>query len=103
MAIAYLGTYVAVAALGDSLEPSDRRSPMRRKSTLFWMPLLLAGLAAGGCTADVEDTGSMPDVDVEGGDLPNIDVDRADVDVNVSSDTQHVVVPDVDVSTSPPR
>lgn len=52
----------------------------------------------GACTADVEDEGSLPDVDVQGGDLPNVDVDPADVDV--STDTQTIQVPDVDINSA---
>lgn len=66
---------------------------------LFRMIPALALVAAlgGACTAEVEDPGSLPDVDVEGGDLPNIDVEPADVDI--STDTQQVIVPDVDINS----
>lgn len=66
---------------------------MRRFSRL-WMPFAFAALVAG-CTAEVEDEGSLPDVDVSGGEAPDIDVDPAEV--RVSTDTQTVVTPDVDV------
>lgn len=51
----------------------------------------------GACTADVEETGSLPDVDVSGGEMPRVDVDPVDVDV--STDTQVVEVPDIDINT----
>ena len=54
------------------------------------------GLALGACTAEVEEQGSMPDVDVKGGEAPSIDVDPANV--NVGTDTQTVVTPDVSVT-----
>jgi hypothetical protein len=54
------------------------------------------GLALGACTAEVEEEGSMPDVDVSGGQAPSIDVDPANV--NVGTDTQTVVTPDVSVT-----
>ena len=67
------------------------------------LPMLAAALAAGACTAEVEDEGSLPEVNVEGGDAPNVDVDPANVDVDVSRDTQTVVTPDVDVDVSEPK
>jgi hypothetical protein len=54
------------------------------------------GLALGACTAEVEDKGSMPDVDVQGGEMPKVDVDPANV--NVGTDTQTVVTPEVSVT-----
>ena len=62
----------------------------------------VAGLAAGlalavaACTADVEDPGELPEVDVEAGELPAVDIDPADVDV--TTDTQTVRVPEVEVN-----
>lgn len=67
-----------------------------RVQHMLWLPALVLGLALGGCTAEQTDEGEMPEVQVEGGDMPNYDVDAADV--NVSADTQQVVVPDVDVN-----
>jgi hypothetical protein len=55
---------------------------------------LMIGFA--GCDVDVEDKGSLPDVDVEGGEMPEIDVDAADVDVGMEE--VEVQVPDVDVT-----
>jgi hypothetical protein len=68
-----------------------------RANRLFWIPVMAAGLVIGGCTAEKTDEGSLPDVDVQakGGDLPNYDVDAADV--TVTQDTQTVVTPDIDV------
>jgi hypothetical protein len=57
--------------------------------------LFAASLAAMGCTAEVEDEGRAPDVDVQPGELPEIDVDPARVEVN--TDTQTVVTPDVEI------
>ncbi len=58
--------------------------------------LALTAVLGGACSAEVEDEGALPEVNVEGGDLPNVDVDAADV--NIGSDTQTVVVPDVDIN-----
>lgn len=62
------------------------------------VPAFALVLAFGACTADVEDEGEFPDVEVEGGRAPAVDIDPADVDV--STDTQQVVVPDVDIDES---
>lgn len=59
------------------------------------LPALALVFALGACTAEVEDEGALPDVDVEGGRSPEVDFEPADVDV--STDTQRVVVPDVDI------
>lgn len=56
-------------------------------------PVLAFGIAA--CDVDQTEEGALPDVDVEGGQLPEYDVDPADVDVG--TDTQQVIVPDIDV------
>jgi hypothetical protein len=53
-------------------------------------------LAAGACTAKVEEEGKMPDVDVQGGEAPKVDVDPARVEVG--TDTNTVVTPTVDVT-----
>jgi hypothetical protein len=66
-----------------------------------WRALLLATcLVAGmvgmtGCDIKQTEEGEMPDVDVEGGNLPKYDVDAPDVDVEV--EPRDVTVPDVDV------
>jgi len=57
------------------------------------MGVLLTGAA---CTAEVEEEGELPNVEVEGGQAPQVDVDPAEV--NVGTDTQTVVTPDVDVN-----
>ena len=56
-------------------------------------PVLAFGIAA--CDVDQTEQGELPDVDVQGGQLPEYDVDPADVDVG--TDTQQVIIPDVDV------
>jgi hypothetical protein len=55
-----------------------------------------AAAAIAGCTAEVEDPGEAPEVNVEGGRAPDVDVDPARVEVG--TDTQTVEVPDVDVT-----
>ena len=51
------------------------------------------GLAA--CDVDQTEEGEMPDVEVSGGNLPEFDVETADVDVGTKTTT--VEVPTVDV------
>lgn len=57
------------------------------------------GLTLVGCDVDQTEEGDMPDVDVnvEGGSLPEYDVETADIDVKTEEKT--VTVPDVDIKT----
>ena len=57
-------------------------------------PIVALGMAA--CTVEKTEDGEMPEVEVEGGNLPEYDVDPANV--NVGTDTQQVIVPDVDIT-----
>lgn len=63
---------------------------------LAWIPMIATGLVFGACTADVEEEGELPEVNVEGGNMPSVDVDAADVDM--TTDTQTVVTPDIDIN-----
>ncbi|HEU0300202.1 MAG TPA: hypothetical protein VFR37_12125 [Longimicrobium sp.] len=63
---------------------------------LMTVAALAMSLGAVACTAEVEEEGKMPDVDVQGGEMPRVDVDPANVEV--STDTQTVVTPDVDIT-----
>lgn len=58
--------------------------------------MLALSVGAAACTAEVEKEGTAPDVDVEGGSLPKVDVDPANVEVG--QDTQQVITPDVQVT-----
>jgi len=83
---------------------------------LFMVVALLATLSAG-CRVRQTEEGKMPDVDVEvkGGNVPEYDVDAAEVDVNtkekkvdvptdvdVKTEERTIKVPDVDVKMPPP-
>lgn len=59
------------------------------------VPALALGL--GACTVDQTEEGEMPDV--EGGNLPEYDVDAADVDIDM--DTTTIRTPTIDVNTPP--
>lgn len=63
---------------------------------LMTVAALALSLGAAACTAEVEEKGSLPDVDVKGGEMPKVDVDPARVEV--STDTQTVVTPEVNVT-----
>jgi hypothetical protein len=70
-----------------------------RKSAPFVLLLALGLTLSTGCRVQQTEEGKMPDVDVEvkGGNVPEYDVDAADVDVNAKE--TEVTVPDVDVKT----
>jgi len=69
-----------------------------RFRTLIGVGLVTTSLFAVGCTAEVEDKGEAPSVDVDPGRAPDIDVDPAKVEVG--TDTQQVITPDVDIVPS---
>mgnify|MGYP006137027185 CR=1 FL=1 len=66
---------------------------MKRLMTMAALALTLGAMA---CTAEVEEEGKAPDVDVSGGEMPKVDVDPANVEV--STDTQTVITPEVNVT-----
>ncbi|HYH78551.1 MAG TPA: hypothetical protein VEX86_02110 [Longimicrobium sp.] len=66
-------------------------------SSRRWIAAVAAMMmAAGACTAKVEDEGKLPDVDVSGGEAPKVDVDPARVEMG--TDTNTVVTPSVTVT-----
>ena len=67
-----------------------------RFRTLIGIGLVSTGLVTMGCTAEVEDKGEAPAVDVDPGRMPEVDVDPSKVEI--SSDTQQVVTPEVKVT-----
>jgi hypothetical protein len=68
--------------------------------------VLLAALtmvvALGACAVEKTEEGEMPEVNIEGGNLPEYDVDPVDVDISTSTETATITVPDVDVDVNPP-
>jgi hypothetical protein len=71
---------------------------------------VLLGLAAG-CDIDVKDEGELPDVQVEGGRLPDVDMRGPEIDVHreekeidvptdidVKTEKRTIPVPDVDIT-----
>jgi hypothetical protein len=63
----------------------------------FIAPILALGLA--GCAVEQTEEGEAPDIDVDAGEMPEYDVQPADVDVNW--DTTTIRTPDVDITTPP--
>jgi hypothetical protein len=63
---------------------------------LMTVAALALAMGAMACTAEVEEEGKAPDVDVSGGEMPKVDVDPANVEV--TTDTQTVVTPEVNVT-----
>ncbi len=61
---------------------------------LLAAPALAFGIAA--CDIDQTEEGELPTVDVEGGNLPEYDIDAPDVDIN--RDT--VTVPTIEIDTT---
>jgi hypothetical protein len=73
---------------------------MMRRYPASWPMAFAALLLLGGCTAKVQDEGRAPDVDVnvnaDSARLPDVDVEPANV--QVGSDTNQVVTPNVTVT-----
>ena len=76
-----------------------RATSCLRKSAPFVLLLALGLTLSTGCRVRQTEEGEMPDVDVEvkGGNVPEYDVDAADVDVKAKE--TEISVPDVDVKT----
>lgn len=67
---------------------------MRYLPALAAATILTFGLTA--CDVEQTEEGDMPEVQVEGGELPEYDVDTADVDVTTEERTVEVPVVDVE-------
>jgi len=65
------------------------------RKTFTALLLGAASLSLAACDVEQTEEGSMPDIDVEGGNLPEYDVDAADVDVGTKTET--VEVPTISV------
>lgn len=68
---------------------------MRNRTPVLLTALLLAIAALPACQVEQTSEGEPPSVDVDPGTAPEFDVDPARVEVG--TDTETVVVPDVDV------
>ena len=65
------------------------------RKTFTALLLGAASLSLAACDVEQTEEGSMPDIDVEGGNLPEYDVDAADVEIG--TETQTVEVPTISV------
>lgn len=68
---------------------------MNKAFGLLAVSSFAVGLAA--CDVDQTEEGDAPEVNVEGGDLPEYDVETPDVDVDTGTETVEVPTVDVDV------
>lgn len=68
------------------------------RTAALLLALGASAIALGGCQAEQTQEGELPDVDVavEGGQLPEYEVETADVEVGTREET--VTVPDIDVT-----
>ncbi|MFN2099406.1 hypothetical protein [Altererythrobacter sp. MF3-039] len=67
------------------------------KKIISTATLFAAAFSLSACDVDQTEEGEMPDVDVEGGNLPEFDVETADVDVGTEEVTVDVPTVDVDM------
>ncbi len=68
---------------------------MKLATGLILVPAIVLGLTA--CDVKKTEEGKLPDVDVQGGQAPNYDVDSGDVDVG--TEKKEITVPTVDADT----
>jgi len=71
---------------------------MRNRSSWFrasCLSVALASFGLAGCDVDVEDPGKLPEVDIEEGEMPEVDVTGPEIDVE--KETTEIPVPDVDI------
>ncbi|HEV2150217.1 MAG TPA: hypothetical protein VGR37_22655 [Longimicrobiaceae bacterium] len=64
-----------------------------------WLGVLVGGaVLAGGCSVEEERQGELPEVEVEGGRLPKIDVDAIDPSrIEVEMEERTITVPDIEI------
>lgn len=68
---------------------------MLARNLMFYCLAGVAFGALGGCSVEQTEQGKMPEVSVEGGNLPEYEVETPDIDVG--TETRQVKVPTVDV------
>jgi len=72
------------------------------KSLIAAAAIGTAALALAGCSVEQTEEGEMPEVEASGGNLPEYDVDTADVDVDTGTTTEEVEVPTMDIDVEEP-
>lgn len=68
---------------------------MLKKLTMTLMAVLMIA-SLGACAVEQTEEGELPEVNVEGGNVPEYDVDTATIDAQTETTT--IAVPDVDVT-----
>jgi hypothetical protein len=70
---------------------------MKKLLSILCLTMILMPLAA--CSVEQTEEGELPNVDVnaEGGQMPEYDVDAADIEVG--TETKEIEVPDIDIQT----
>ena len=72
-----------------------------KRNTMPMLVLAAALLWPAACTVEQTEEGELPDVEVEGGKLPEYDVDPAKV--KVGTDTKTIKVPTIDITKDTTR
>lgn len=67
------------------------------KKIIATSTILAAAFSLSACDVDQTEEGELPEVEVEGGNLPEFDVEPAEVDVD-----SNIEMPEVDVDVSQP-
>ncbi len=69
-----------------------------KKTILQFSLAIVAGIGLAACDVEKTQEGEMPEVEVEGGQIPKYDVDAPDVDVKMKEKDVTIKVPDVDIT-----
>lgn len=65
------------------------------------IPLAAAALGLAACDVEQTEEAELPEVEVQGGNMPEYNVDTADVDVEAGTEVKKVEVPTLDVDVEP--
>lgn len=68
---------------------------MKKLLSILCLSILLMPLAA--CSVEQTEEGELPEVEATGGELPEYDVDAADIEVG--TETKEIEVPDIDIQS----
>lgn len=66
---------------------------MKKLFSILCLSILLMPLAA--CSVEQTEEGELPEIEATGGEMPEYDVDAADVEVGTETET--IEVPDIDI------
>ena len=68
-----------------------------RHNLIILACLAILALPLAACSVEQTDEGEMPEVEVRGGEMPEYDVDTAEVEVD--TETREIEVPEVDIKS----